>query len=143
MSADLRGVALLEASKGLVVLAASITLFRNVHARWQLYAESAIRHLHLDPASHYSRLLLSLGSHFTASRVLTLACGALLYAIIRLLEAYGLWRDRHWAVMLGMVSAAIYLPFELFELLTDFNPPTLAVFLVNLLVVAILWRHRH
>jgi uncharacterized membrane protein (DUF2068 family) len=34
------------------------------------------------------------------------------YALIRLVEAYGLWRGKHWAEWFAVISASIYLPLE-------------------------------
>jgi uncharacterized membrane protein (DUF2068 family) len=45
-----------------------------------------------------------------------LAAAALGYALFRFVEGYGLWKQRRWAAWLGAVSAALYIPFELFEL---------------------------
>ena len=143
MSASVRTVALFEASKGVMVLAASLALFRYINVDWQTWVESIIRHLHLNPARHYPRILLEFGSHLTEPRILALAFGALFYSTIRLIEAYGLWVGRHWAVILGIASAGLYLPFEILELLAHFSWPGLSIFLTNLLVVAILWRYRH
>ncbi len=74
--------------------------------------------------------------------VRALALGAAVYACARLVEAYGLWMGRDWARWFGILSAAVYVPFELYELAG--NPgtvPALAL-LVNGLVVAVLWRAR-
>jgi uncharacterized membrane protein (DUF2068 family) len=37
----------------------------------------------------------------------------LAYATVRLVVAYGLWQERAWGEVLGAVSGAVYLPFEL------------------------------
>lgn len=141
MNASLRTIALFEASKGILVLGASLALFRFVNADWQAYAETMVRHLHLNPANHYPRILLHWAGNITEPRLMALAFGAMFYAAIRLLEAYGLWLGRHWAVVLGMASAGLYLPFEILELLAHFSWLGFAVFAANILIVAILWRN--
>jgi uncharacterized membrane protein (DUF2068 family) len=45
-----------------------------------------------------------------------LAVAACLYATLRFIEAYGLWRARAWAQWLAIVSGSVYLPFEIYEL---------------------------
>lgn len=141
MNASLRTIALFEASKGILVLGASLALFRFVNADWQAYAETLVRHLHLNPANHYPRILLHWAGNITEPRLMALAFGAMFYAAIRLLEAYGLWLGRHWAIVLGMASAGLYLPFEILELLAHFSWLGFAVFAANIVIVAILWRH--
>jgi uncharacterized membrane protein (DUF2068 family) len=46
-----------------------------------------------------------------------MAAGSLLYAALRFAEAFGRWRGRRWAQWLGAASGAIYVPFEVVELL--------------------------
>lgn len=141
MAASLRTIALFEASKGVLVLGASLALFRFIHTDWQAYAETLVRHLHLNPANHYPRILLHWAGNITEPRLMALAFGAIFYAAVRLLEAYGLWLGRHWAVILGMASAGLYLPFEILELLAHFSWLGFGVFAANIVIVAILWRH--
>ena len=57
------------------------------------------------------------------------------YSIVRFVEAYGLWRERTWAEWFALISGALYVPFEVYELV---RRPTLihvAVLLINLAVV--------
>ena len=63
------------------------------------------------------------------------AVGALAYSTLRFFEAYGLWRERAWAEWLALISGAIYLPFEIFELARRPDWVRLLIFLVNLAVV--------
>ncbi|MDR5171848.1 DUF2127 domain-containing protein [Methylobacillus flagellatus] len=141
MNASLRTIALFEASKGVLVLGASLALFRFINTDWQAYAETLVRHLHLNPANHYPRILLHWAGNITEPRLMALAFGAIFYAAVRLLEAYGLWLGRHWAVILGIASAGLYLPFEILELLAHFSWLGFGVFAANIVIVAILWRH--
>jgi len=66
--------------------------------------------------------------------------------VVRIAEAYGLWRNRKWAQWLGAVSGAIYVPFEIYALTKGVTPLKLATLGINLLVVAVLsealWRER-
>ena len=64
----------------------------------------------------------------------------LAYGLLRLLEAWGLWRVKAWASWLGCVSAAIYLPFDVYALFHHPGWLSSAVLVVNLIVVAVLAR---
>ena len=59
-----------------------------------------------------------------------------LYALVRFIEAYGLWRARLWAEWLAAASGAIYVPFELYELSRGVSWIKLAALAANLAVVA-------
>lgn len=139
---DLRLVAIFEAGKGLLVFATACAIFRFVHADVQEAAEQLVRQFHFNPASHYPRIFLQLAANLNDTRLLALGLGALAYAAIRLVEAYGLWHGRRWAWMLGMASAGLYLPVEIFELVRHANWAEMALFLTNVLILLVLWRGR-
>jgi len=57
--------------------------------------------------------------------------------LARFVEAYGLWRQRRWAEWFAAVSGAIYIPFELYELLKGVTWLPLGALLVNVFIVGI------
>lgn len=134
----LRSIAVLEAAKGLLVLAVGMAAFKFIHADVQTAAEQLVREFHLDPGSRYPRIFLELVQKAGAIHLLPLAIGALFYAVIRLMEAYGLWFGRRWAEWLAVVSAGCYLPIELWELTQGITWPRMTLFALNLAIVAFL-----
>jgi uncharacterized membrane protein (DUF2068 family) len=142
----LRMVAVVEAAKGLLVLAVGAGLFSLVHRDVEAIAEHIVRIFHLNPASHTPRVFLDLAEHLTSSRLQFLALGAAAYASLHLVEAYGLWRGRRWAEWLTIVAGGIYIPVELYELWKSVTWPKLGLLAVNLVIVAylarVLWQTR-
>jgi uncharacterized membrane protein (DUF2068 family) len=67
-----------------------------------------------------------------------LALGAALYAAVRFVEAWGLWRERHWAEWFAALSGGIYLPLEVMELLRRATWQGALTFAINLLIVALM-----
>ncbi|NYZ63597.1 DUF2127 domain-containing protein [Luteimonas deserti] len=132
----LRAIALFEAAKG--ILAAM--------------AAAALAAVGPDTLQHtLQRLLAAMGvatergSTSLLDRItpqtLHIAIGVvLLYAAMRLLEGWGLWRHRAWASWLGCLGAAAYLPFEIYALWHDPDWLTWGVFLLNLVIVLVLAR---
>lgn len=98
-------------------------------------AESFLEWLHISPETHYAQVFLNLADQVTDGKVWAVAIGALAYSALRFVEAYGLWGARPWAEWLAMISGAIYLPFEVFELARKPDLVRLAILLVNLAVV--------
>jgi len=138
--AGLRTIASYEAAKGLLVLTAGMGLLGLIHRDVQEMGEDLVRHFHMSPSSRYPRIFLELTGKVTDAWLWALALGSVLYAAMRFTEAYGLWRDRRWAEWLGAASGAIYVPFELVELLRKTAVPRAVSLLVNLLVVGyLLW----
>jgi uncharacterized membrane protein (DUF2068 family) len=131
----LRAVASVEFLKGLVVLLAGFGVLSLVHRDAWDVAESFLEWLHINPDTRYAQVFLSLADKVTDTKLWTVAIVALGYSTLRFFEAYGLWRERAWAEWLALISGAIYLPFEIFELMRRPDGVRLAIFLINLAVV--------
>ena len=84
---------------------------------------------------------MQLAADVSQPRLLAITAGALAYVGLRWAEAYGLWYDRPWAKWLGLISAGVYLPFEVVEILRQPSVLSYALLLINLGIVIILWRH--
>lgn len=142
--AGVRAVALLEAAKGALVLVAGFALLALFHAGAQHVAEELVRHLHLNPASGTPRVFIQLVGNVLDTRLWILALLAGVYSSMRFIEAYGLWRTRRWAEWFGVASGAVYVPFEVYELVRSVSSIKLAALGINIVVVAyllyVLWR---
>lgn len=130
-------LALFEGLKGLLALVAAASLevlgpqpLRNLIA-------SLIARFNLDP-DHGT--LPSLLSAINPGAVHLAVVVVALYALWRLVEAWGLWRAKAWASWLGCVGTAAYLPLDLYALYYHSGWHTWAVLAINLAVVAILGR---
>jgi uncharacterized membrane protein (DUF2068 family) len=134
----LRLVGAVEALKGITVLVTATGLLALVHRDLNALAARLVRHAHLNPASELPHIFLDAVAHLDEPRLLWLALGAAAYGMLRLLEAYGLFHNRAWAEWLGALSGALYVPFEIVELLREPSLLTLALLIVNILVVAVM-----
>jgi uncharacterized membrane protein (DUF2068 family) len=135
-----------EFAKGALALAAGAGLLAFVHHDIRNVVTELLLHLHLDPARRIPGIFVLLADRVASVDMWLLAVGAAFYAVVRIVEAYGLWRNRKWAQWLGAVSGAIYVPFEIYALTKGVTPLKLATLGINLLVVAVLsealWRGR-
>jgi len=131
-------VAIVEGLKGLLVLLAGCGLLSLIHHDVGRFAAQLVRHTHLNPASHYPQIFIKVAESVTDSRLWFFALAALLYAGVRLMEAYGLWYRRTWAEIFAIVTGAIYLPIEFYEIVERVTAVRITVFVLNTLVVAIL-----
>jgi uncharacterized membrane protein (DUF2068 family) len=124
-----------EFIKGLVVLLAGFGILSLVHRDAWDVAESFLEWLHISPETHYAQVFLNLADQVTDAKLWAVALGALAYSTLRFMEAYGLWRERAWAEWLALISGAIYLPFEVYELARRPDWIRLVILVVNLAVV--------
>jgi len=134
----LRIVAFFEAMKGLLVLLVGFGLLNYIHKDIHLVMERLVRHFHLNPASRYPRIFLDLADHLSDGQLWVMAFFAIFYAAIRLIEAYGLWNQRDWAEWYGLLTGAVYVPIELYELVRGVTWPKMILLVVNAGIVGYL-----
>lgn len=142
----LHAIALFEGVKGIAALTASVGLLSLAHHDVRAMAYALIGHFHLDPDAHYPRMLLDDAALLANENLRQAVLLAWLYASVRLVECYGLWKDRAWAEWLASLSGAIYLPLELMHLVKHTTAINGVVLVGNFSVVAYmvvrLWRRR-
>ncbi|MCL4788290.1 MAG: DUF2127 domain-containing protein, partial [Verrucomicrobia bacterium] len=134
----LRTVALFEAFKGGIVLAAGLGVLELLGRDAQAGAEALVRHFHFNPASHHPRIFQLMAQQATPAHLWALAAGALVYAVVRFIEAYGLWRGRTWAEWFAVLSGGIYLPLEVWQVIRRATWASATVLTVNLAIVGYL-----
>lgn len=137
----LRIVAIIDVVKGSAAVAAGMGLLRaNAHAL-ENGGASLLRAFDIDPTMGLPRQLLVLLHAADAQHgLLTLVIG--LYALLRFVEAYGLWFQRNWARWLGIATVSVYVPFELAYLVRDPGWTSASVLGINLIVLWLLWPRR-
>jgi len=134
----LRTVASVEFAKGMLVVLAGLGAFSMRHKDIWGVAESFLEFFHVNPHHHYVGIFIDLVYRISDIRLWKIAVAASLYAILRFVEAYGLWYALPWAEWLAIASGTIYVPFEIADLLRRVTPFRIAVLVVNLLVVVYL-----
>jgi len=131
----MRAVAVVEAAKAVLVLAAGFGLLSLIHRDVQAVAERLVRHSHLNPASKYPRIFIDAADRVTDAQLWLFAGLAALYALVRSVEAYGLWYERRWAEWFALASSAVYLPVEIYEMWHRFGWIKAGIFLTNVAIV--------
>jgi uncharacterized membrane protein (DUF2068 family) len=132
----LRSVAALEFAKGVLVLAAAVSLY------WldpSDVADAFLNFLHVSPDHHFARLFLDLADKLSNIRLWHIILGASCYSGLRFAEAFGLWRARAWAEWIALVSGALYLPLEIRLMLRHASIFHAAVLIVNIAIVAFMF----
>jgi uncharacterized membrane protein (DUF2068 family) len=134
----IRVVAFVEAAKGLLAVLAASGLLGLMHHDLAKLAGRLVHHLHLDPASHYPHVFLEAAANLHDTRLLLLALGAAVYALVRFAEAGGLLFEKAWAEWLAAISGGIYVPAEVWRFLHKPSWLGFVLFCVNLLVVGLM-----
>ena len=133
-----RLVAIFEIFKGILALLVAAGLLSITEADIPALLEHGASLLQGSLASYYSRHIMTTATHISTVQIQLAAGFALLYTSIRFIEAYGLWLMRAWGKWLAIISSAIYIPFEIYELTTHSSTLTLAILLINIFIVSYL-----
>lgn len=132
----LRTIALLEFGKGVLVMAAAISL------HWVDASDVAggvLGLLHISPDHHFAQVLLQWADRLSDAKLWVVLLVASVYSGLRFAEALGLWRARAWAEWVALVSGAIYLPFEIYTLIHKISLFHIGILVVNLAIVAFMF----
>jgi uncharacterized membrane protein (DUF2068 family) len=135
----LRGIAIFEAAKGLGALVIGVWLVSLLHKDLESVAAHLLhflhRVLHLSPDGHIARTIMRAASRVTHGNLLVFIGLAFLYTTIRFVEAAGLWLEKEWAEWFALVSGAMYMPYEIYELARHPTAIKLVIVAVNALIV--------
>lgn len=135
----LRGVAVFEAGKGALALLAAIWVLTLRHKDMKEVADSLLtalhKILHINPDRHFFQLIQRSVGGLTHSGLHVIAGLVLLYAVIRFVEATGLWLEKEWAEWFALISGAAYMPFEIYELARHPTAIKWGVLAINTLIV--------
>src|ERR1043166_1027789 len=114
-AAGLRTIAVLEAAKGGLVLLVGVGLLSLLHRDVGLMAAHLVQRIHLNPARRYPFIFLQAAARVTDAKLWALAGGAIAYATVRFIAAYGLGHRLVWAEWFALLSGSLYLPWEIYE----------------------------
>lgn len=134
-AAGIRAIAIFEMVKGILGLAVGITLMFLLHKDLELIAGNILEYLHIDPTGHFAQIFVERASRVNESNIVIFIILAFVYTLVRLVEAYGLWKLRSWAEWFAIISGCLYLPIEIYKI---FQKPSLLHFVIffgNVLMV--------
>lgn len=134
----LKAVAIFEFVKAVLICVVGFGLFSLINRDVESVAEVAVRKLHLNPFHKYPRIFLDAANHISNTQLVVFACLAMVDAAGRGAVGYGLWYDRHWGKWLGVITAGIYIPLEIYEMCRHYTSFKLAAFVTNVAIVVYL-----
>lgn len=139
VKSGVRAIALFEALKGSVALIFSFILLSLRNRDLNQAVGELISALHLNPGGWIANRIAGFVSGLTPSYIELFFAAIFSYALLRLIESYGLWRLKAWAQWLGIISGAIYIPIELYDIFTRPSLIGVGILLFNTAIVAYLF----
>jgi uncharacterized membrane protein (DUF2068 family) len=141
------GVQLITLQKGIwgsVLLIAAIVVGI---LRWEHIAQPVqfiLEELSIDPRSRLWSFLVGLLPSIDLRQLTRLSIFLFLYAVVSLVESWGVWYRKLWVEIFLVLETAAFLPLEIIELTKKLSFLKLGLFVINLLIVIYLanefWR---
>ena len=131
----LRAIASFELAKGMLVLFAAVVVVFMVGRDPFDLADGMLKLLHISPDHHFAQLFLDWADTLTDAKLWTVAAVGVAYALLRFVEAYGLWYARTWAEWIALISGSLYVPFEIYKLIRRQSTLHITVLVINLIIV--------
>ena len=128
----IRAIAVYEAVKGFIGLIAGFGLLSLINRDVVVFAEDLVGFLHLNSEGRVAHRIVETITKLNPSNIKFFFFLSLLYAAVRFVEAYGLWRLRAWAEWFAIISGSIYIPIEIYEI---YEKPTfirVGILLINI-----------
>jgi len=130
-----RAVASIEILKGALAVIATVAVATVLHRDLGDFAEDIIFKLHVNPSGRVAWFIIDKAYDISGRGMWLIVAVGSVYAIVRFIEGYGLWRERVWAEWFALVSGAAYLPFEVYEVIRRPNGLHWGVLATNIAVV--------
>lgn len=130
-------IAIVEATKGALAIVAASGLEILGPAPLHRWLHELIARFQLDPGHG---AMAWLAKAISPHSLHLAAAAVFFYGALHLLEAWGLWRARSWASWVGCLTAATYLPFDVYALVQRPGWLSSVVVAINLVVVWVLGR---
>src|SRR5262249_37261502 len=118
-AAGLRTIAVLEAARAGLVFRGGGALLSLPPRVGGLLAPPLVQRFHPTPARRYPFIFLQAAARVTDAKLWALAGGAMAYATVRFIEAYGLWHRRVGGEWVALLAGGPRPPREVFEVVVD------------------------
>jgi uncharacterized membrane protein (DUF2068 family) len=127
--------------KSVLATIGGIVVLRLGHQNLSEVARHLLNRCHFDPDGWVGARLIAHVGHFNPKYVHIAGQLLLLYAILYLVEAVGLFLEKRWAEWLTVVQTSLLIPVEIFELMRQAGPIKILALCASLSIVAyLIWR---
>jgi uncharacterized membrane protein (DUF2068 family) len=129
-------IALFKLFKGVLLVTVALGTFRLVHRDVHESLMRWAHELHVDPEGRKANAVITKVSFVQPKQLEELGAGELFYSALLLTEGIGLLMRRRWAEYFTVISTAVFLPLEIYELFERVSATRILVLLIN---AAIVW----
>jgi uncharacterized membrane protein (DUF2068 family) len=131
-------IALFKLVKALMLIAVGIGALRLMHKDVGSVISHWVQVLRVDPDNHYVHSLLVKLFRVTPKQLEAVSVGTFFYAALLLTEGVGLLLRKHWAEYFTVITTALLIPLEVFEMVKHLTTAKAVVLVINVAIVVYL-----
>jgi uncharacterized membrane protein (DUF2068 family) len=131
-------IAVFKLFKGILLLIVAIGALRLLHKDVAAMVTHWVEVLRVDPDNHYIHDLMLRAFRVNARQLKEVSAGTFIYSALFLTEGIGLLLRRRWAEFLTVISTALFIPLEVYELVKHFTLLKTGVLAINIAIVVYL-----
>ena len=134
-SAALLAIALFKLFKCVLLVSVGIGAIRMLHKDIGETVQHWVDVLHVDPDNRFFHAIITKVLAVTPKQLEALSIGTFFYAALLLTEGVGLLLRRFWAEYFTVITTALFIPLEMFEIAKHVSVTKIIVLIVNIAIV--------
>jgi uncharacterized membrane protein (DUF2068 family) len=131
-------IAIFKLFKGTLLLIVAIGALRLLHRDIAATVAHWVEVLRVDPDNHYIHSLMLRAFRVNSRQLKEVSAGTFIYSALFLTEGIGLLLRRRWAEFMTVISTALFIPIEVYELFKHFTLLKTGVLAINVAIVVYL-----
>ncbi len=131
-------IGLFKLVKGVALLFVGLGMLRLLHRDVAQTVNHWVQMLRVDPENIYIHRAIAKVANVNPKQLRELSAGTFIYSALLLTEGIGLLARKHWAEYFTVISTALLIPLEVYELVHHATPIKFAVLAINIAIVVYL-----
>jgi uncharacterized membrane protein (DUF2068 family) len=127
---------------GVLEIAISLGILSLLDNDMESFALELAGFFNLDIDNHYVNAAIKKVGMLENGTILGISIGVFLLGVLVLVEGWGLHLRRRWAEWLTVIATALFIPFEIYEVIYRITPLKVGALVLNCAIVWYLAKHR-
>ena len=128
-------IAAFKLFKAVILLLVGLGAIKLIHRDVAETLTTWAGYVHLDPEGKHAHKAFEKAFNASPKQLKEIAAGTFFYSALLLTEGVGLLLRRRWAEYFTVIMTALFIPFEVYEILEKFTGGRVLILLVNLAIV--------
>lgn len=128
--------------KGLLLILISLKGMSLINRDLHQVVDELISQFNLDVDRSVIAITLKKVGMIDGHLLFIISIAVFLYGVLDLVEAYGLHKRKRWAEYLTVIATALFIPFEVYEVMDKITLIRTGALILNILIVIFLIKHK-